>query len=245
MRINTSIFGKWFISLAGLLWAVALVGCKSNPVSVENRANAPKPRASTPDMTDSKRLSNGANKLLDAMNKPTQSFHFSYQGQENINDKYPRDKTQAPIVGPVTLEADISPEETDIVETRGQTKTTSKAKKADTLNWAMGNLALLGVMTNVNFSIAIGSTVTSSPTSEMVGTTLADKYTYDTTLANPTQKMALDMARAMLTSIKDSKGTAWISKDSGQMVKFNIDTDYLGKDGHAWKEHYEGLVTPK
>jgi hypothetical protein len=245
MKANTFIFRKGFMALVGLALAAALVGCKSKPVSVENAGNALKPRASTPNMTDARRLSSGANKLLDAMSKPTQSFHFSYQGQENINEKYPQDKTQTPKVGPVTLEADISPEENDIVETRGQTKTTSKAKKADALNWGMGNLALLGVMTNVNFSIAVGSTVASSPTNELVGNTLTEKYAYDTTLANPTQKMALEMARSLLTTINDSKGTAWIAKDSGMMVKFNIDTDYLDKNGQAWKEHYEGQVTPK
>lgn len=245
MGIRANISGKRFTALAGLALAAALVGCKSKPAAVESSRNMPKPQASRPNMTDSRRLSSGANKLLDAMTKPTQSFHFSFKGQENLNDKYPQDKTQAPQVGPVTLEADISPDERDIVETHGPTKTTSKVKKADTMNWAMANLPLLGVMTNVNFSIAVGSAVASRPSSERVGTTLADKYTYDTTLANPTQKMALDVARAMLTAIKDSKGTAWISKDSGQMVKFNIDTDYLDKDGHAWKEHYEGEVTPK
>ena len=196
-------------------------------------------------MPDSRRLSSGANKLLDAITKPTQAFHFSFKGQENINDKYPRDKTQAPEVGPVTLEADVSPDERDLVETRGQTKTESKAKKGEEMNWAMANLTLIGVLTDVNFSIALGSTLASSPSTDTVGTTIVDKYTYDTTLANPSQKMGLDVARGMLTSIKESKGTAWIAKDSGELVKFNIDTDYLDKDGHAWKEHYEGEVTPK
>ena len=245
MKISATILGKWLMVLAGLAVAVVLVGCKSHPAPVENSVNRPQPQTSRPNMTDSRRLSNGANKLLDAMTKPTQSFHFSFQGQQNLNDKYPQDKTQAPKVGPLTVEADISPDERDIVETRGQTKTTSKVSKADGLNWAMANMTFLGIMANVNFSIAIGSAVASSPSSDLVGTTVADKYTYDTTLANPTQKMGLDMARAMLTTIKESKGTAWISKDTGQMVKFNIDTDYLDKDGHAWKEHYEGVVTPK
>jgi hypothetical protein len=196
-------------------------------------------------MTDSGRLSSGANKLLEAITKPTRSLHLSFKGQENINDKYLRDKTQAPEVGPVTLEADVSPDELDLVETRGHTKTGSKAKKGDEMNWAMANLTLIGVLTDVNFSIALGSTLASSPSPEMVGTTMADKYTYDTTQANPSQKMGLDVARGMLTSIKETKGTVWIAKDSGELVKFNIDTDYLDKDGHAWKEHYEGEVTPK
>jgi len=245
METNRNRFGKGFRALAGLVLAAALVGCKSNPGPVENAGNAPRPRPSTSNMTDARRLSSGANKLLDAMSKPTQSFHFSFQGQENINDKYPQDKTQAPEVGPVNLEADISPDERDLVETRGQTKTESKAKKAEEMNWAMGNMTLLGILTDVNFSIAVGSTVASSPSNDMLGTNAADKYVYDTTQANPSQKVALDVARGLLTSIKDSKGTAWIAKDSGVLLKFNIDTDYLDKDGHAWTEHYEGEVTPK
>ncbi len=99
---------RWIILLAGLALATALVGCKSNPVSSETSGNAPKPQPSTPDTTDARRLSNGANKLLDALTKPTNSFHFSYKGQVNINEKYFRDRTQAPHVGPVNVEADVS-----------------------------------------------------------------------------------------------------------------------------------------
>jgi hypothetical protein len=227
---------------AGLALAMALVGCGSKPASVENAA---KSRASASHMTDSSGMSNGANKLLEAMTKPTQSFHLSFKGEQNINDKYPMDKTQAPKLGPVTLEADISPDGNDIVETRGQTKTESKAKKGDELSMAMANLSLVGVMTDVNLNIALGSSVATSPSSDLVGTTMADKYTYDTTQANPTQKMALDVVRTMLTSIKDSEGTVWIAKDSGRMIKFNIDSEYEDKTGHTWKEHYEGEVTPK
>ena len=83
-------------------------------------------------MTDARRLSDGANKLMDAMNKPTRSFHFSFKGQENIS----KDKTQPPQVGPVALQADISPEEINLTETRGSTTKTSKAKKGDEMNWA-------------------------------------------------------------------------------------------------------------
>jgi len=245
MKTSANISEKLCMALAGLAVAIALVGCRSKPASVENSGNATRPRAATSNMTDSRRLSNGANKLLEAMTKPTQSLHLSFKGQQNINDKYPQDKTQAPQVGPVTMEADFSPDESDIVETRGQTKTETKAKKGDAMNLAMANLSLIGVMTNVNLNIALGASVASSPSNELVGTRMADKYTYDTTLANPTQKVGLDVARAMITAIKDSKGTVWIAKDSSEMIKFNIDTDYLDKDGHAWKEHYEGEVTTK
>jgi hypothetical protein len=243
MTKRASCHVKGLIVGSSLVLAAALVGCKSNPAPVKSAASGPATGVSA--QSDARRLSSGAGKLLDAMSKPTKSFHLSFQGQENINDKYLRDKTQAPEVGPVNLQADISPDELSLTETRGQTKKVAKAKKGDEMNWAMAQLTLLGAMTNPNFTIAIGSTVASSPSNDIVGTTLADKYTFDTTTATGPQKMALDVARAMLTSIKECKGTAWIAKDSGELVKFNLDAEYQDKNEHSWKEHYEGEVTPK
>jgi len=234
---------KFFVVGATFALVAALVGCKSNPAPVKIEGSASAARASA--QSDARRLSAGANKLIDAMSKPTKSFHFSFQGQENISEKYLRDKTQAPEVGPVDLQADISPDELNLTETRGQTKKATKAKKGDEMNWAMAQLSLIGAMTSPNFTIAVGSTVASSPSNDIVGTTLADKYTFDTATATGSQKMALDVARAMLTNVQNCRGTAWIAKDSGELIKFNLDADYLDKNAHAWKEHYEGEVTPK
>jgi len=234
---------KMFAMLAGLMLVAALLACNKNSTPVVS--SSPAVRTSKPNMTDARRLSDGANKLMDAMNKPKTSFHFSFKGQENINDKFLRDKTQQPQVAPVALQADISPEEIDLTETRGSTTKTSKAKKGDELSWAMANLMTLGVMTSPNFVIAVGSSVTAPPSTDLVGATPADKFTFDTTAATSSQKMGLEAARAVLTTIKDCKGTAWIAKDSGLLIKFNIDADYLDKYNRAWKEHYEGDVTPK
>ena len=228
-----------FVLLVGLALVAALSACNDNSGPVVS--SVPAPKAPQPNMTDAKRLSDGATKLIDAMNKPTSSFRFNFSGQENLIE----DTTQLPQVGPVALEADISPNEINVSETRGTAKKTSKAKKGDEMNWTMANLATLGVMTNPNFVIAVGSTVASPPGTDLVGATPADKFTFDTTAVDPTQKMGLDAARAVLSTIKDCKGTAWIALDSGLLIKFNIDADYLDKYHHAWKEHYEGVVTPK
>jgi hypothetical protein len=234
---------KVFAMLAGLMLVAALLACSNN--STPTVRSAPATRTSQPNMTDARRLSDGANKLMDAMNKPTRSFHFSFTGQENINDKFLRDQTQQPQVGPVVLQADISPEEINLTETRGSTTKTSKAKKGDELDWSMANLTTLGVMTSPDFVIAVGSSVASPPSTDLVGATPADKFTFDTATATPSQKVGLEAARMVLTTIKDCKGTAWIAKDSGLLIKFNIDADYLDKYNRAWKEHYEGDVTPK
>jgi hypothetical protein len=236
---------KLSASLAGLALAAALVACDNPPPPTVNSLPV-LPPVSGLNTTDAQRLTSGASKLIDAMKRPTQSFHFSYKGKENINSQYPQDKSQFPRVGPVVLQADISPEEISVTETRGSTTKTSKAKDGDELNWSMANLATLGVMTNPTLVIAVGASVTSPPTTDLVGVALADKFTFDTTTADTSsQKMALERARMVVTTIKDCKGTAWIAKDSGLLIKFNLDADYLDKLNHAWQEHYEGEVTPK
>lgn len=235
---DVSRYMKAFVMLAGLTLVAALWACNNNSTPVVS--SVPAPRATTPNMTDAQRLGDGAHKLMDAMNKPIESFHFSFKGQENIR----KEKAQLPQVGPVDLQADISPEEINLTETRGSTTKSSKAKKGDELNWGMANLTTIEVMTNPDLVIAVGSTVTSPPSTDLVGATLADKFTFDTTAATPSEKMRLEAARAVLTTIKDCKGSAWIAKDSGLLVKFNIEADYLDKNNHTWREHYEGDVTP-
>jgi hypothetical protein len=225
--------------LAGLTLVAGLVACNNNSTPVAS--SVPAPIAPAPDLTDAKRLSDGPSKLIDAMKKPTGKFHFSFKGQENLSE----DKTKLPQVGPVVLQADVSPQEIHLIETRGSTTKTSKAKMGDEMDWDMANLTTLGVMTSPTFVISLGAAVAAPPSTDLVGTTPADKFTFDTTAATPSQKVGLDAARLVLTTIQDCKGTAWIAKDSGLLVKFNIDADYVDKNQHAWKEHYEGNVTPK
>jgi len=204
-------------------------------------SSTPATRPLTPDITDTKRLSDGANKLIAAMNRPSRSFHFYFKGRENLNE----DRTKPPHVGPVALSANVSPQEITLTETRGSSTKTSKAKRSDETNWDMANMTTLGVMTNPNLVIAMGSTVASPPSTDMVEGTLADKFSFDTTAVTPAQKMRLEAARLVLSTIKDCTGTAWIAIDSGLLIKFNIDADYADKDDHTWKEHYEGVVLPK
>jgi hypothetical protein len=216
-----------FAMLVGLMLVAALLACNNS--STPEVRTLPAPSASTPNMTDAKRLSDGAGKLIDAMKKPAGSFHFSFKGQENIGE----DKTQPPQMGPVALQADISPEEINLTETRGSTTKTFKAKKGE-LVWGSTKLATVGVILSPSSVIAVGSSVTAPPSADLVGAIPADKFTFDTATATPSQKVGLDC-----------KGTAWIAKDSGLLIKFNIDADYLDKYNRAWKEHYEGEVTPK
>ena len=231
---------KMVALLAGLTLVGIFAGCNNNPAPVASAERIPSVSEVNP--TDAQRLSNGASKLIAAMKKPTTSFHFSYQAQENLTD----DKRQPPKVGPITLQGDFSPEKIVLLERRGSITKTIEARYGDEVKGGMANLTTLRVMTSPTLVIAVGAGVTSPPTTDLVGMIAADKFTFDTAAAStPYQKAGVERARIVVSTIKGCKGTAWIAEDSGQLIKFNIDADYLDKNNHAWQEHYEGLVTRK
>lgn len=234
---------KTFLTIAGTLLISVLAACNNAPTPPENPTAAPV--ISVPNITDARRLSDGASKLMEAMKWPTKSFRFTFQGKEKIGGNRAPDDNKAPQVGSIALQADISPQEIDLAETRGGATRTTKAKKGDEMGWAMANLTMLGVMTSPNLVIALGSSVTQPPTTDLVGTESTDKFTFDTSTATPSQRRGVQAARMVLTTLRECKGTAWIAKDSGVLVKFNVDADYQDKNQHTWNEHYEGEVTPK
>jgi hypothetical protein len=231
---------RFFAFWASLMFAATTAACNNNPAPVVTNVTVP-PASSEIYRTDAQRLSNGASKLIEGMRRPTVSFHFSYKGRENLNVN----RTKPPQVGLVGLQADISPEEITVIQTRSGISKTSKAKYGDEVNWGMANLMTLGAMTHPTLVIAMGASVTSPPVSDMVGRTLADKFTFDTSSATESQKIGLQRARMVVSSIRDCRGTAWIANESGLLVKFNLDADYTDKNSYSWQEHYEGEVTPK
>jgi len=147
--------------------------------------------------------------------------------------------------GRVTLEADISPVEINLTEARDQVKRTTVAQATDTASWEVANTTLLGDMSRPGLVIAFASAVASPPSSDLVGAVPADRFAFDTRALTPADQQRVEGARAILPSIRNCKGTAWIARDSGLLIKFNIDADFSDKSQHAWQEHYEGEVFPK
>lgn len=182
---------------------------------------------------------------MESLQNPTAAYHFSYKAQENINPKFPRDKTAKPDVGPVELDGDFAPDTINMTSIRGKEKTEHKAAKTDQLAWSMSALDLSGPILSTGILLAFGQLVAQPSGSDTVGGVASDKYDFDTSTATGTTKAGLDIAKGMLTSIQSTKGTVWLEKSTGKLVKFNIDADYADKNANSWKEHYEGVVTPK
>ena len=193
----------------------------------------------------SQKLQNCTKLLMDSMEKPTTPFHFSYKAQENINTKYPMDKAAKPELGPVAVEADVSPDEIDVTSTRGKQTSSHKAKKGDEGAWAFAQMDLLGPMTGTGILLAFGQAVARPAGSDTVGGVATDKYDFDTSTATGSTKAGLDMAKAMITNIDNTKGTVWVDKATGRLTKFNMEAEFKDKAGNTWNEHYEGEVTPK
>ena len=227
-------FSVLVICLAGTL---GLTGCRSRPstTAITERAQG---------SDAGKKIQDGWKALMDACEKPADSFHFSYKAQKNVNPKYPMDKTAKPEVGPEEIEADISPEEINLKETHGTKKSSASAKKSDQLGWATAQLSMLGALGGPGIAMGYASAVARPAGSENVGTVSADKYEFDTSTASASQKTAYAMMQGMF-NYTGVKGAAWVDKKSGRLVKFNLDTDLSDKAGNSWKEHDEGEVTPK
>jgi hypothetical protein len=238
-------------SKQALAWAVILTmaallaGCENKvaPVPTVDYTSTTTASSATADVSqvDAKRLNDGASKLIDAMKMPSTSFHFSYNGQENLQS----DPAQPAEGGPVAVEADVSPQEIDLKETQGKTIENLKAQTGNEVKWGMAHMTMVRVMSNPRLVIAVGASVTAPPTADLVGTIAADKFVFDTASdLTPAQKAGLERARMVVSTVQNCRGTAWIDKDSGELVKFNIDAEYQDKNGHDWQEHYEGVVTP-
>lgn len=227
--------------LATAWLAVTLAACNNPPPEESAAPEEPAPTAPQPDVADSKRLINGADRLIAAMNKPTEPFHVSFKSRENLVG----DKSKPPQMGAVNLQADLSPLFLNLIATRGGIVKTVTARQGDETNWGAAHVTALGVLTNLNFVIALGATVAPPPSTDLVGKVVADKFVFDTAVTLPGQALGLEAARAVQPAIKDCRGTAWIAEQSGVLVKFNVDAEYEDQYDHTWEEHYEGEVTPK
>ncbi len=239
-RFDPKRYTKGSALVLGLAALTLLANCSKRSATT---GSLPTERSGANDA--SQKLQNCTKLLIDSIEKPTRSFHFTYKGQENINPRYPMDKTAKPEVGPVEVQADVSPEEIDVTSTRGKQRSTHKAKKGDEGAWAFAQLDLLGPMTGTGILLAFGQAVARPAGSETAGGVPADKYEFDTSTATGPTKVGLDMAKGMITNVDNTKGTVWLEKGTGRLAKFNMDADFKDKTGNSWKEHYEGEVTPK
>jgi len=183
---------------------------------------------------------------MEAINKPTVPTHFSYTAQENINPKFPQAAGSKPQVGAVQMEADIAPDKLSVSTTTNGQKKQAAAETADKMGTATGRLDVLTTLVNGNFTLAFGGVAAQPAGSENVGAVAADRYDINTATADATTQAGFQTAAAMLsgkTKVQSVKGSVWIDKATGRLVRYNVDTQFSDSTGDNWSEHHELLVT--
>lgn len=119
----------------------------------------------------------------------------------------------------------------DIVETSHYTRSHAH-------EWAMGTTVV--AQGGTPWGLFISKPNVTKVGSETINGFETDKYTIDTTQQGQMDKVALLMAGGL----KDYNitGTAWMAKQPGCIVQYQIDYEEDNKDGSVRKVHYEGTT---
>lgn len=109
-----------------LMATLLLAGCGQKPASTTSVTT----ERAIGGRDASQKMSDGMKVLMDSIQNPPGAFHFSYKAQKNLNPKFPKDENAKPEVGPIEIEADVTPEDVNISQIRGAKKTETKAKNS-------------------------------------------------------------------------------------------------------------------
>ena len=175
----------------------------------------------------------GASVCLQQMIKNTAGpFHVSFMEKSSNRDAS-------------SVDADVTPAAIDFTKhetTSGQTSTTTK-------HIARAQISEMdidfGLMEPVPWhgELVAAQDATKPAGAESVNGYNTMKYAIDTANEPAAQKATF----LSLMAVKDYKiaGSAWVTRDSGCLVKYAIDLEQDGKDGSIKRTHFEGNVTKR
>lgn len=223
---------------------LVLTGCKTSVAKSESTSTETKPGITKSDADD---LQAAMNKLQDSLGKPAGPFHLSAKksGSDGFTTQCEADVSPDGIVGKQTDFApamkvgnDAFPARTNVRELKGT--------PLGSPGWGYARGNIIGAYLNGHIGDAqegvkyVGD--------EQTGGYEARHYDFDLANVDARIKKAMNLGNAMgLRQTKDfnMKGSAWIAKDDGRMVKFAYDTTFTFADGSTDTTHYEGTVTKK
>jgi zinc-ribbon domain len=198
-------------------------------------------------------LPDAMDKLGDSIQKPTASFHLSFKKSDSDGTSY-------------SLEEDVTPSGMTGQETQvfpktsmdpGGTKVFPRNAAAGTHDWVMTANAIQLAYLNP-MDIRDAQSTVKYIADEQVGGYDVRRYDFDLSQAPASEKAGTLLAGKWLGGtvnrvtggkavIKDYnvKGSAWLAKDDGRMVKFSFDYITMFTDGSQKISHHEGIVTRK
>jgi hypothetical protein len=231
-------------AIALAMVSLAMTSCTSKPVAHAASAST---TPGTAQLRKGDDLQAAMDKLEESIHKPSVPFHASFKKSDSDGFTYEceADISPAGITGqqidsnPVTkVGDDVFPANT---RTRQLNGTPYGSPNFQT---AYGGIS----MAYLNGHIGDAQAGVKYVGDEQTGGYDARHYDFDLTGVDATIKRAMTIGNSMgMRQTKDynMKGSAWIAKDDGRMVKFSLDNIFTFADGKTSDTHFEGLVTKK
>ncbi len=222
--IHSISFRALFTTLAGLIF-LAMVGChsKTSPTKAQEEGKAASGAPHNPAAMVN------LNCPFDWINKPTESFHYSYARKRGLDS--------------ATQEADVTPQTLD-----GTFNITSDGNanppivvhgvSSDTDGWRHAAAQL-----SMGFGMPSSLMMANKMSDELVREGSENMNGYDSV------RYSVDTARLGVTDrtllgTNSEKGTIWVT-GPGCPVKIIMDTEAQGKGGAVVKTHYEEAIVKK
>jgi hypothetical protein len=239
MRANT----QPLIAGLAVLSLTVLMACTSNPKAPASRARV-RSGAQSPKDDD---LQAAMDKLEESIRKPSAPFHASFKksGSDGFSYECEADVSLGGITGqqidnnPATkIGTDVFPANTRTRQLNG-TPYGSPAWQTvyGSISMAYLNRHIRDAQPGVKY---VGD--------EQSGGYDSRHYDFDLTGVEADIKKAMEIGNSLgmrQTRDYNVKGSAWISKDEGRMVKFSFDNIYTFSDGKLESTHYEGNITKR
>lgn len=233
---------KGVFLIGGALLSIALLaGCISSPPHERSRDT----KLEKPASADPADLQAAMDKLQESIQKPASPFHASFKKSTSDGFSYSSEADVSPN-GITGKQTDVSPQ-TNV----GGDVFPASTRVRDLNGSPAGGPAFQAVaagmiMAYLNGHIQDAQEGVKYIANEQTGGYDARRYDFDLTGVDATIKRAMQIGNAAgLRQTKDYnvKGSAWIAKDDGRMVKFSFDNIYTFSDGKVESTHYEGAVT--
>lgn len=217
--------------------------CRSTPANRETLTSSSNLAPTSSNSTPS--LQGAMEKLLASIEKPAAPFRVSF-------------KKIAPGGFSYATEADVSSDgitgkETDLVPKDQVSPASTKVRDINGVplgssSWGMERTTI--AMAYLNGHIGDAQEGTTYVGDEQVGGFDTRRYDFDLTNVNSDSKKAMVGGSSFAPGVRklkdyNVKGSGWIAKEDGRMVKFQYDSIMLFSNGENDVTHFEGLVTKK
>ncbi|HKR83128.1 MAG TPA: hypothetical protein VJS37_03070, partial [Terriglobales bacterium] len=186
-------------------------------------------------------------KLEESIHKPSAPFHASFtkSGSDGFSYECEADISLSGITGQQIDNNPATKIGTDVFPANTRTRQLNGTP--------YGSPAWQTVYGNISMAYLNGHIRDAQPGVKYVGDEQSGGYDsrhYDFDLAGVDAdiKKAMEIGNSLgMRQTKDYnvKGSAWISKDEGRMVKFSFDNIYTFSDGKLESTHYEGVITKR